>query len=576
MSTSLFVGIYQELLRAWPNRWLGFVIALVIASVVALVVTILPDQYQSKAKVYINSAVVLEPLLQGLAVSDDSENRVRLLRVLQSTLVNKDNVDRLIKTPGMGFDVSTAAARARAFDTIKSGVTVTEEEQNLFTLDYVDTNPVRARNVAHGLLSLFIERNVVDARNDLQAAREFLDKQIAEYEVKLRDIENKIAAYQVQNVDSLGTTSYQARLSAARTALREAQVTKQLAEAARDRIKTQLANASGKGPNDVLATDQTYPAIIERMSTLQTQLNQLLMVYTDRHPDVIAIRREMSQLSDQYGLGDSLASTVQPFTVLPGQVPPSSAVNSAAGVPQPGALPSPVVPGASVQPASLATPASAPAKSPISNGKMQLLQANFAVLDAQRKVAAAQAELNVIEQMSSTAPQAETGLEQLNRDHVVLKENFEQLLRRRESARMRVAADLSAGTEQFRIIVAPTVSEEPAGPDRRTFIMLGAMLAVAAGAGLAYALGLLRGTFVSAAEAESALGLPVIARLSNRHGVFSRVSKSADAMALISGIAAIFIAAYILSAATELLSPFRTEIYHFFEGGIGATIGRLF
>src|SRR5262249_4464711 len=154
----------------------------------------------SKAKVYINSAVVLEPLIQGLAVSDDAEGRIRLLRVLQSTLVNKENVDRLIQTPGMGFDASTPAGTARPFDIIKSGVTVTEEEQNLFTVDYIDTNPVRARNVAHGLLSLFIERNIVTARNDLQSARDFLDKQIAEYQVKLTDIENQIAAYQVAHV----------------------------------------------------------------------------------------------------------------------------------------------------------------------------------------------------------------------------------------------------------------------------------------------------------------------------------------------------------------------------------------
>ncbi|MCE9523513.1 MAG: hypothetical protein K8S25_13905 [Alphaproteobacteria bacterium] len=577
MSTSLFVGIYQELLRAWPNRWLGFVVALIIASIVGLVVTVMPDQYQSKAKVYINSAVVLGPLLQGLAVEDDSENRVKLLRILQSTLVNKDNVDRLIKTPGMGFDISTAAARGKAFDMIKSGVTVAEEEQNLFTLDVVDTNPVRARNIAHGLLSLFIERNVVDARNDLQSARNFLDKQIAEYELKLRDIESQIAVFQVNNVDALGTTTYQSRLSAARTALREAQVTRQIAAETRDRIKAQIANANAPGadhsPSTLMANDATFPAVIDRMGALQTQLNQLLLVYTDRHPDVVATRREMTLLSDQYGLGDSLGTAAaQPFTVLPGQVPPAQAVNSAVGAAAP-------APGVGTQPASLALPASAPARpasSPINNAKMQLLQANFAVLDAERKIAAANSELNAIQQMSSSAPAAETGLEELNRDHAVLKENFEQLLRRRESARMRTAADLSSGADQFRIIVAPSIPEQPAGPDRQTFILLGALFAVAAGAGLAYALGLLRGTFVSAAEAESALGLPVIARLTDRHGVLSRVSQSADAMVLLAGVGGIFVAAYVLSAATEVLSPLRTEIYHLMESGIGPFIAKLF
>ncbi len=592
MNTSLFIGIYQEMLRAWPNRWVGFGIALVIASAVALVVTVMPDQYQSKAKVYINSAVVLEPLLQGLSVADDAENRVRLLRVLQTTLVDKDNVDRLIKTPGMGFDVSTAAARSHASSVIKSGVTVAEEEQNLFTLDFVDTNPVRARNVAHGLLSLFIERNVVDARNELTSARNFLDKQIAEYEVKLHEIETQISDYQVRNVDALGTSTYQTRLSTARAALREAQLARQIAAETRDRVKVQLDNANrpgaGNAPSTLIATDQTFPLLIDRMGALQTQLNQLLLQYTDKHPDVIATRREIALLSEQYGLSDNIASAAQPFTVLPGQVPPAQAVNSAVGAPTGPALGSPSnLTGAPLaQPTSTsyappyATPVAAAARAPVANpvsgAKMQLLQANFAVMDAERKVSAAEAALKVTEQMSATAPAAETGLEQMNRDYAVLKENYEQLLRRRESARMRTAADLSAGTEQFRIIVAPSIPDEPTGPDRRAFLLLGALFAVVIGGGLAYALGLLRGTFVSAAEAEAALGLPVIARLTNRRGVFSRVSQSADAMILTAGVAGIFLAAYVLSAATDLLAPLRTEIYRLIETDITPLIGRLF
>lgn len=565
MNASLFVGIYQEMLRAWPNRWLGFAIALVIATGVGLVVTILPDQYQSKAKVYINSAVILEPLIQGLAVEDDSENRVRLLRVLQSSLVNRENLERLIKTPGMGFDASTAASRSRAMEMIRAGVTVTEEEQNLFAIDVVDTNPVRARNVAHGLLSLFIERNVNDARNQLTAAREFLDKQIAEYEVKLRALEQQIAEFQVNNVDTLGPTAYQARLAAARNALREAQVARTVAVQTRDRIQVEIAGGQG---SQAALIEGSLPAVVDRLNALQAQLNTLLMQYTERHPDVVATRREIQQLSEQYGLGDAAAAAAQPISTVPGGPSPATAVDSAVGAPAPGA---PASRTATAQPASLAAPASAPS-GVISGAKMRLLQANFAVAEADRRIAVAQAELSIVEQMMSSAPIAETRLEDLNRDLAVQKENYEQLLRRRESARMRTAADMASGTEQFRIIMTPSVPEEPAGPDRRTFLLLGALFAVGAGAGLAYALGLLRGTFVSAAEAEAALGLPVIARLSDRQGVLSRVSRSADALVLLGGIAALFIAAYILSAATELLTPLRTEIYHLIETATGKVL----
>ena len=567
MNTSLFLGVYQELLRAWPNRWLGFFIALVITAIVGLTVIVLPDQYQSKAKVYINSSVVLEPLLQGLAVSDDAENRVRLLRVLQSTLVSKENVERLVRTPGMGFDAATPAARGRAYGLIKSGVTVTEEEQNLFAIDYVDTDPVRARNVAQGLLSLFIERNVVDARNQLTSAREFLDRQIAEYQGKLRDIERQISAFQLTNVDALGSTSYQTRLAAARTTLREAQVAKKLAVDARDKIAQQINSADPSATPKLLAGDPTLPVVIDRLAALQAQLNTLLLQYTESHPDVIATRREIALLSEQYGLGESIGSAVAaPISAIPGQVSPASAVDSAAAAAMPTAAP------ATAQPAALVSPATQRVKTAAAAARMRLLQANFAIAEADRKIAAAQAELSIVNEMATSAPQAETALEQLNRDYAVVKENYEQLLRRRESARMRTAADANAGTEQFRIVVAPSVPELPAGPDRQTYMLLGSLLAIGLGAGLAYALGLLRGTFVSAAEAESALGLPVIARLTNRHGVLSRAGQSADTLMLLAGVVGLVVAAYVLAQATELLSPLRTEIYGLLE----ASLGKLF
>lgn len=561
MSTSLFVGIYQEMLRAWPNRWLGFFIAIVIAAVAGLIVTVLPDQYQTRAKVYVNSAVVLEPLIEGIASSGSHEGRMRLLRVFQTTLVSKDNVDRLIKTPGMGFDVSTAAARSRAMSIIKSGVKVVEESENLFSIEYLDSNPIRAKNVAQGLLSLFIERYVVDAREELSAAKHFLDKQIAEYQVKLRALESQIAEFQITNVDALGPTTYETKLAAARTARREAQVAKQMAVRARDAIEQQIASGSA-GASAMMASDPSLPAAIDRLNALQTQLNTLLLQYTERHPDVIAVRREIALLTEQFGLGDAATAAAQPL--MPAQVSPASAVNSAVN----SAIDATTPGEGSGQPTPVALPTQA--KDRASNGaRMRLVQANFAVAEAERKIQMAQAELGIIEQLLQSAPAAAVTLEELNRDHAVVKDNLEQLLKRRESAIMRTAADLTAGAEQFRIIVSPSVPDQPSGPDRRTFLMLGSMFAVVAGAGIAYALGLLRGTFVSAAEAEHTLGLPVIARLTNRQSVMSRVSQSADTMMLLGCIAALFVATFILSAATDLLTPLRTEIYRLLETTFG-------
>jgi hypothetical protein len=316
----------------------------------------------------------------------------------------------------------------------------------------------------------------------------------------------------------------------------------------------------------LVANDAVLAALLDRISALQTQLDQLLMRYTEKHPDVIAVRREMEILALQYGLADGLSAAAAPLSQIPGQVSPGAAVTDAA----PAAttvVASTVGSGEpSVQPAVLRGGAISPAK-------MQLLQANFALVDADRKLQAAQASLKLVEELARTSPEAESGLEQLNRERALIKTNYEELLRRRESAAMRSAADLSSGAEQFRIIVAPTIPDQPSAPDRRTFILLGTLFAVIGGSALAYALGLLRGTFVSAAEAEATLGVPVIARLSSRRGVLTQVSQSADALMLVGAVAGLFAAAFVLSAATQLMSPIRTEIYRLFDGALGSILG---
>jgi uncharacterized protein involved in exopolysaccharide biosynthesis len=571
MQNSVFSGLYLELQRAMPNRWLGVVVAALMVATIATVVMAMPDQYESRSRMYINSEVVLRPLLRGIASEEDAESREDLLKVLQTTVLNTNNIDRLLEIPDLGFDLSTEDRRNKARGLIRNGVTIAEQEdtKNLFDLAYTDTDPTRARNVLQGLLAVMIESKMGLAQKGYDDARKFLDAQIEAYEQQLRELEAKITAHRMENAMVLGTTTHQQRRDAALAVLRDAQISRQVAASNRDRLKTQIEAAKKPGADAtaaLYATDQTFPAAIDRLTALQAQLSQLLLVFTDQHPDVIATKREIRLLTQQYGLGEDMGAAVaQPFTALPGQVPPSSAVNAAAGAP------TQTTP-AAVGPA--ATPVAAPARDP-GGVQMQLIRANFAVMDAERRVRDAMAAVQAIEAEATLAPVAEQTLESMNREYAIVKENYEQLIRRRESAKITAAADISSGVEQFRVIEAATLPTAPASPDRPTFLILGALLAVVTGGALAYGLGLMRGAFVSAAEAEQTLGLPVIATLADQRGIVSRVSGAVDTMMLAGSIVGIFFAAYVISATAGWFAPLRDEIYRLFGVDLGQLGGLL-
>ena len=200
---------------------------------------------------------------------------------------------------------------------------------------------------------------------------------------------------------------------------------------------------------------------------------------------------------------------------------------------------------------------------------MQFMQASFAVMDAERRVTAAREAVKVIDQQSGTAPAAEATLDQMTRDHTILKENYDQLVRRRESARMTQAADLSSGAEQFRIIQAPSIAERAVVPGSQDVASWWALsLRSRQGPRWPMRLGMLRGTFVTAAEAELALGLPVIARLRTGKAFVASVrlrrcahAAGRHARHFRRGIRSFF-------RRPSLLAPVRTEIYRFIETNI--------
>ena len=72
MQNSVFSGLYLELQRALPSRWLGVVVAALMVAAIATVVMAMPDRFESRSRMYINSEVVLRPLLRGIASEEDA------------------------------------------------------------------------------------------------------------------------------------------------------------------------------------------------------------------------------------------------------------------------------------------------------------------------------------------------------------------------------------------------------------------------------------------------------------------------------------------------------------------------
>ena len=151
------------------------------------------------------------------------------------------------------------------------------------------------------------------------------------------------------------------------------------------------------------------------------------------------------------------------------------------------------------------------------NYSPMLQQLNIALVESQAKVASMRARVeeytrryNNLKSLSNSVPEVEASLAQLNRDYLVNKTNYDELLKRRESAKISGKLGSASKLMTFKIIDPPTVPETPVGPDRGKFYSIVFFLALAAGIGIAFTLNQLRPSFHSQGRLREVTGMPVL------------------------------------------------------------------
>ena len=78
---------------------------------------------------------------------------------------------------------------------LKDNASITAQGRNLFTVGYTDKDPVLAKAVVQTLLTIFVETNLGQNRQDMENARSFIEAQLETYQQQIRDSERRIADF---------------------------------------------------------------------------------------------------------------------------------------------------------------------------------------------------------------------------------------------------------------------------------------------------------------------------------------------------------------------------------------------
>jgi polysaccharide chain length determinant protein (PEP-CTERM system associated) len=476
----------------WRKRWYVALIGWGLCIPGWIGIMALPDRYESQSRVYIDTDSLLSPLLRGISVESNVGQQVDFM---QRTLLSRPNIERLMRLADLDLLAKTQAEREVVFKDIAKRVQIVQNQgKNLFSISFADPSPEVAQRVVQSLLSIFVESNVSASRSDIEKARQFLDVQVAQYEKQLHDAEERLADYKKTHLAVLSRTangaSFQQSLETVRSQRTELQGQLDEAKSRRASLRQQLETvpqflAIDSLPQYIVARGgekQLPPALASinsRLQDAQKQLDQLSTRFTDNHPDMIAAKRQVAALKEQYAETEKKLKSE-----------PESDPNDPKAI-----------------------------KTTIPNTvydqvKLKLVDIESTITTLERHIEAVDAEARKYEELAATAPNVEAELATLNRDYGVLRKNYDELVGRREAVRMSDAVETTGDKIQFRIVDPPQIPTVPSGPPR--LLLMSAVMFFALGGGLVFAflMAQLDDTFFSVENLRESVGLPVLGSIS--------------------------------------------------------------
>ena len=498
-------GLYDEIRVAmhavWQRRWLALAVAWAIAILGWLVVSQLPNRYEAKARVFVQMGQVL-PSKIGIS-AQEQQNDVDTIR---QTLTSAVNLEKVVRGTDLANTVSGPQDIADRVAGLQTAIKIVAQQNNLFEITATASSPKLAKQIVDKLISIFVDQNLSDDRNDTQTALRFLDSQLEQMQNRLADADAKRTAFQTQYLGSLpGTGTLQDRMSAARTQM--AQIDGDLAGAQTSlaAINGQMAgtqpNVPGYGGTGVVGG----PARA-RLAAIEGQLaDARAKGYTESHPDVIALRSQLAAAR--------AAANSEPI--------------GAGGA---GMQPNPIY---------------------LSLKSMQAdKQAAVAALSARK--AQLQGDMNAIMAKLNGDPAVASEQSQIERDYQVLKDQYDKTLGSREEVRVRAQSQAQTDAVKFRTIDPPAAPRKPSAPNRPVLLTGVLILAIGGGIAAAFAMAQLKVTFATAGRLEKATGLPVIGSVSER---VSRTEAALRArkFKLFAGAAAALPVAFVALLGVEML-----------------------
>lgn len=427
----LIRAVLKEL---WRHKYQALLAGICIAFVILGFGFVWQEQYKVTTTLYADRQNIISPLLAGQAQVTKVENRHQLVKDL---MLSPRILEKIVQEEGFLEGGESAAAQAAIVASLGKQVLVRMLSESYISISYSDNVPDRAYAVITRLVDFFISESSSSKKSQSKQAFLFIDRQADSYKEQLRDAEEKLKQFKAESVD--GTESrVSTRIEEIRNNISNLELELEQVNARITSLSTQVAQE-----NRYLSDKAKSDLYQERIAEALSQLDNLRLSLTDNHPDVINLKQHIEGLraaaddgEDLRGVSGSGAGIENPlYDALRGQLADAKVEKSTMGK-----------------------------KLTSLNNR---LEQEF---ERAKRIAARNAELS-----------------ELVRDYDVTKGLYEDLLSRKEKARLSMTLDIEGQGVSYKIQEPAQFPLAPEGLSFIHFVVLGCLAGAAIPVGLAFA-----------------------------------------------------------------------------------------
>jgi len=228
--------------------------------------------------------------------------------VLETNVLSRSRLHAMVDRLGL---VKPGGSEEALIDTIRANIQVIEADPEGgsaraetgadaagFFIRYTADNPQDAQQVCAEITSMLLTENLMMRQQTAQDTTDFISRQLEQAKQNLDSIDQKLSEFKASHFGQLPSdqetnfkvlSGLSSQMDATTQALSRTQQDKSYAESL---LTQQLAawKAVESTPN--------VPTIRQRILTLENQLAELKSRYTEDHPDVAKLERDIQQLKD--------------------------------------------------------------------------------------------------------------------------------------------------------------------------------------------------------------------------------------------------------------------------------------